>query len=120
MLMRALASGLQGRIAEMQERLERLQDRAAKRRQIAKDVMVDRFPSLLEYKAGSRFFGRELCRDMPTEGRRAATRIHCNDQPASRGPNLDVFNKPLDSTTSNNPGLSFTGRKRTKIRHAAM
>jgi len=37
----ALATGLKGRIAEMQERLERLQDRAAKRRQIAKDVMVD-------------------------------------------------------------------------------
>jgi Siphovirus Gp157 len=37
----ALAIGLKGRIAEMQERLERLQDRASKRRQIAKDVMVD-------------------------------------------------------------------------------
>jgi Siphovirus Gp157 len=37
----ALATGLQGRIAEMQDRLERLQDRASKRRQIAKDVMVD-------------------------------------------------------------------------------
>jgi Siphovirus Gp157 len=37
----ALASGLKSRIAEMQERLDRLQDRAAKRRQIAKDVMVD-------------------------------------------------------------------------------
>jgi hypothetical protein len=37
----ALATGLKGRIAEMQERLERLQDRASKRRQIAKDVMVD-------------------------------------------------------------------------------
>src|SRR5262245_51553603 len=37
----ALATGLKGRIAEMQERLDRLQDRAAKRRQIAKDVMLE-------------------------------------------------------------------------------
>jgi Gp157 protein len=37
----ALATGLKGRIAEMQERLERLQDCAAKRRQIAKEVMVE-------------------------------------------------------------------------------
>jgi hypothetical protein len=37
----ALASGLKSRIAEMQDRLERLQDRASKRRQIAKDVMVE-------------------------------------------------------------------------------
>jgi hypothetical protein len=37
----ALATGLKGRIAEMQDRLSRLQDRAAKRRQIAKDVMVE-------------------------------------------------------------------------------
>jgi len=37
----ALATGLKSRIAEMQERLDRLQDRASKRRQIAKDVMVD-------------------------------------------------------------------------------
>jgi hypothetical protein len=37
----ALAAGLKGRIAEMEDRLGRLQDRAAKRRQIAKDVMVD-------------------------------------------------------------------------------
>ena len=37
----ALAAGLKGRIAEMQERLERLQERAAKRRQIAKDTMVE-------------------------------------------------------------------------------
>jgi len=37
----ALAIGLKSRIAEMQERLDRLQDRAAKRRQIAKDVMVE-------------------------------------------------------------------------------
>ena len=37
----ALATGLKGRIAEMQDRLTRLQDRAAKRRQIAKDMMVE-------------------------------------------------------------------------------
>jgi Siphovirus Gp157 len=36
----ALAAGLKGRIAEMQDRLERLQDRASKRRQIAKDAMI--------------------------------------------------------------------------------
>jgi hypothetical protein len=37
----ALATGLVGRVAEMQARLDRLHDRAAKRRQIAKDVMVE-------------------------------------------------------------------------------
>ena len=37
----ALATGLKGRINEMQDRLDRLQDRASKRRQIAKDVMVE-------------------------------------------------------------------------------
>jgi hypothetical protein len=37
----ALATGLKGRIAEMEDRLGRLQDRAAKRRQIAKDTMVE-------------------------------------------------------------------------------
>jgi hypothetical protein len=37
----ALATGLEGRIEEMQARRDRLQDRATKRRQIAKDVMVD-------------------------------------------------------------------------------
>jgi hypothetical protein len=37
----ALATGLRGRIAEMQDRLERLQDCSAKRRQIAKEVMVE-------------------------------------------------------------------------------
>ena len=37
----ALATGLEGRISEMQGRLDRLQDRAAKRRQIAKEVMVE-------------------------------------------------------------------------------
>ncbi|MGB9043770.1 MAG: siphovirus Gp157 family protein, partial [Pseudolabrys sp.] len=34
-------TGLKGRIAEMQERLDHLQDRASKRRQIAKDVMIE-------------------------------------------------------------------------------
>jgi hypothetical protein len=37
----ALAVGLKSRIAEMEDRLGRLQDRAAKRRHIAKDVMVE-------------------------------------------------------------------------------
>ena len=37
----ALAGGLEGRIGEMQARRDRLQDRAAKRRQIAKEVMVE-------------------------------------------------------------------------------
>jgi hypothetical protein len=37
----ALATGLKGRIADMQDRLDRLQDRASKRRQIAKDVMIE-------------------------------------------------------------------------------
>ncbi len=37
----ALATGLKGRIAEMESRLERLKDRASKRRQIAKDVMIE-------------------------------------------------------------------------------
>jgi hypothetical protein len=37
----ALAIGLEGRIGEMQARRDRLQDRAAKRRQIVKDVMVE-------------------------------------------------------------------------------
>src|SRR5262245_20513897 len=37
----AMATGLKGRIAEMEVRLGSLQDRAAKRRQIAKDVMVE-------------------------------------------------------------------------------
>jgi hypothetical protein len=37
----ALATGLEGRIGEMQTRRDRLQDRAVKRRQIAKDVMVE-------------------------------------------------------------------------------
>jgi hypothetical protein len=37
----ALATGLKSRIAEMQERLERLQERALKRRQVVKDTMVE-------------------------------------------------------------------------------
>src|SRR6478735_3044335 len=37
----ALATGLKTRIAEMEDRLHRLQDCATKRRQIAKDVMVE-------------------------------------------------------------------------------
>ena len=37
----AMATGLKGRIAEMEERHERLKDRASKRRQIARDVMTE-------------------------------------------------------------------------------
>ena len=37
----ALAGGLKGRIIEMGERLNRFEDRASKRRQIAKEVMVE-------------------------------------------------------------------------------
>ena len=37
----ALAAGLEGHIGQMQARRDRLQDRATKRRQIAKDVMVE-------------------------------------------------------------------------------
>ncbi len=37
----AHATGLKGRVAEMEDRLHRLQDRAAKRRQIAKEVMTE-------------------------------------------------------------------------------
>ena len=37
----ALANGLKGRIADMEERLERLKDCAAKRRQIVKEVMLE-------------------------------------------------------------------------------
>jgi hypothetical protein len=37
----ALAVGLKGRMAEMEERFQRLQERAAKRRQVVKDTMVE-------------------------------------------------------------------------------
>jgi len=37
----ALANGLKVRMGEMQDRLNRFEDRASKRRQIAKDVMVE-------------------------------------------------------------------------------
>ena len=37
----ALATGLKGRIAELEDRLGRPRDRAAKRRQMAKDTMIE-------------------------------------------------------------------------------
>ncbi len=37
----AMVTGLKGRVAEMEDRLGRLQDRAAKRRQIVKEVMTE-------------------------------------------------------------------------------
>jgi hypothetical protein len=43
----ALANGLKGRIAEMEDRLTRLQDRACKCRQMAKDVMIELGPKKL-------------------------------------------------------------------------
>ena len=59
----ALATGLKGRIAEMQDRLDRLQDCAAKRRQIAKDVMVE-----LDIKkiTAPGFYGLDPARDAVT------------------------------------------------------
>jgi hypothetical protein len=39
-LVRALATGLKTRIAEMEGRLTRLQDRSSKRRQVVKEVML--------------------------------------------------------------------------------
>ena len=39
--MKLWPTGLKGRIAEMQDRLDRLQDCAGKRRQIAKEVMTE-------------------------------------------------------------------------------
>ncbi|MGH7868635.1 MAG: siphovirus Gp157 family protein [Candidatus Dormibacteraceae bacterium] len=37
----AMATGLKCRVSDMQDRLNRLQERAAKRRQIAKDAMIE-------------------------------------------------------------------------------
>ena len=45
----ALAGGLKGRFIEMEERLNRFEDRASKRRQIAKDVLVE--PDLKKLQA---------------------------------------------------------------------
>ena len=63
----ALATGLKGRIAEMESRLERLKDRASKRRQIAKDVMVE-----LDLKklTAPGFYGLDPGRDARADGDR--------------------------------------------------
>jgi hypothetical protein len=42
----ALAAGLKGRMTEMEGRFQRLQERAAKRRQIVKDTMVELGPGM--------------------------------------------------------------------------
>jgi len=42
----ALAAGLKGRMAEMEGRFQRLQERASKRRQIVKDTMVELGPGM--------------------------------------------------------------------------
>ena len=56
----AMATGLRCRIAEMQDRLNRLQDRATKRRQIAKDAMVE-----LELKLAAPDFTASIRPGMP-------------------------------------------------------
>jgi hypothetical protein len=68
----ALATGLKGRIAEMQDRLERLQHCAAKRRQIAKDVMVE-----LDLKKITALISR--CRSVPV-----CRLCSCSMRPRSR------------------------------------
>ena len=50
----AMATGLKCRISDMQGRLDRIQDRAAKRRQIAKDVMVELLIGAMHSKAPGR------------------------------------------------------------------
>ena len=65
----ALGNGLKGRIAEIEGRLERVQDCAAKRRQIAKDVMVEldlkklaiAEPKRLRDKAHLKFVASQPC-----------------------------------------------------------
>ena len=67
----ALARGLKCRISDMQGRLDRLEDRAAKRRQIAKDVMVE-----LDLKKdnGPRFFRVPAARNARPGGARRGCR----------------------------------------------